>query len=140
MKTLKILTAAFLVTIGINAFAADIPGTKSGIKGYNKFDFPEMSWGSPEDVNSSTVELLKENTNVTLPAMNWGTPEDVTNTSVEVLRNLPLIAAPEMNWGTNEDYNIVSAEALKGLYFASPDKLTTDSRDFDELALENLKN
>ena len=72
--------------------------------------------------------------------MNWGTPEDVTNTSVEVLRNLPLIAAPEMNWGTNEDYNIVSAEALKGLYFASPDKLTTDSRDFDELALENLKN
>jgi hypothetical protein len=140
MRTLKTLTTAALVTISFSAIAADVPGAKAGTKGDNKLSFPEISWGSPEDVNSPTIKSLKENIVVNISEMNWGTPEDVSNASVETLRNVPLIAAPEMNWGTNEDHNVVSAEALKGLYFAMPEMVRTDSRDFDGNALESLKN
>lgn len=136
MKTLKTITAALLVTISLSAFADNKPTAK--IK--TSFNTPAMNWGNPEDVNTSSVESLKNLNRVSSPEMIWGNPEDVKTNSVEFLKEPMTISVPEMIWGNPEDVNSSSIEALNNdKYFAAPEMVWTDIMDFDLASVELLK-
>ena len=113
MKTLKTLTAALLVTIGLNAFAENKPDAINKKLNSPTLNYPPMNWGEPEDVYTETVFSLKNLNIISMPEMIWGSPEDVQTSSIELLKQLPQIEAPDMIWGNPEDVSGTTVELLK---------------------------
>ena len=111
MKTLKSLTAALLIFIAFSAMADDSKGTPV-VK--RNIPAPAFTWGSPEDLNTRTVEQLKY-LPVIAPAMVWGSPEDLNEADLEVLkvRDNAYVAFPAFNWGSPDDLEEETLESLK---------------------------
>ena len=75
--------------------------------------YPVTGWGNPADVQSPDVTALR-NTHYLFeaPEMNWGSAEEVNTASIDVLKNIPLVAAPEMVWGDPQDVDVMRFEQL----------------------------
>lgn len=97
---------------------------------------PAMDWGSPEDIDAASADLLKAETTA-LPAMNWGSPEDVDAASADLLKTA--IALPAMNFGNPEDVDAASAELLKANASALPAMNWGSPEDVDAASAELLK-
>lgn len=111
MKTLKSLTAALLIFIAFSAMADDSTGTPVAKR---NIPAPAFTWGSPEDLNTRTVEQLKY-LPVFAPAMVWGSPEDLNEADLQVLkvRDNVSVAFPAFSWGSPEDLEEKTLESLK---------------------------
>ena len=90
MKTLNIFATALIITLSLNAFADVKPGEKINTgteKNRSLISLPEMEWGNPADVASTSVEDLKSSILlIDAPEMEWGNPADVNSSSVEDLK------------------------------------------------------
>jgi hypothetical protein len=169
MKTLKTLTAALFLLISYTAFADGKPaGEYLKNSRFARAILPTLPvvFGTPEDVNSETVELLKTinlnlpdtdtagaNSDAATKLMPWttglkfalfapklfgGSPDDIESKSVESLKHLNFIA-PDMNWGNPEDVNSESAKALKYINFAAPAMSFESEEDVNSETVESLK-
>lgn len=139
MKTLKTLATVLLTTIALNAFADNKPAGKIKKPAKTVLAVPTTSWGNPEDVNSGTVESLKNLYRVSSPEMVWGSPQDVNSNSVASLKNLTPIAAPALVWGDPADVNSPSVKALKTNHLNAPEMVWGGPEDFDAASVELLK-
>ena len=112
MKTLTTLTAALLIIISFGAMADDSTGTAMTTK--KTVAAPVFTWGSPEDLNSKTVEQLKY-LPVVAPAMEWGTPEDLNETELQALKVKADVSLnqPAFSWGSVEDLDLKTVNVLK---------------------------
>ena len=169
MKTLKTLTTSLLLTISFTALADGKPAVEY-VK-YSRFGWPfslslPIIFGSPKDVNSESVELLKtinlnlpdtdaagansDGTNksvawtsvlkhtITAPQLFWGNPDDAKSESVESLKHLNF-PAPDMYWESAEEVNSESVESLKYINFSAPDMSFGSSEDVNSESVESLK-
>lgn len=111
MKTLKSLTAALLIFIAFSAMADDATGTPVA---KTFISAPAFTWGSPQDLNTRTVEQLKY-LPVLAPAIVWGSSEDLNEADLQVLkvRDNASVPFPAFNWGSPEDLEEKSLESLK---------------------------
>jgi hypothetical protein len=135
MKTLKVLTTAFLLSITLSAFAADHSAVKTNGVSVSS---PAIIWGDPSDVNAESVETLKKAT-ISFPTPMWGSSDDVFNNSVESLKSV--IANPEMDRGNADDVNLPSVEALKQIiFFENPEMVWGDANDINLFSPGSLKN
>ena len=169
MKTLKTLTTLLFLLISFTALADGKPAGEY-VKN-NRFAWPfslslPVIFGSPKDVNSESVELLKTiNMNlpdtdivgansdginksiawtsvlkyiIPAPHLFWGNPDDAKSESVESLKNLNF-PAPEMYLGNAEEVNSESVESLKYINFPAPDRSIGSSEDVNSESVESLK-
>lgn len=114
MKTLKSLTAAFLIIISFNVMADDSTGTNATASAKKTIAAPAFNWGSPADANTPTVEVLKY-LPVVAPEMTWGSAEDLNDADLEVLkvRAEVTLTQPAFSWGSAQDLDLKSLEILK---------------------------
>ena len=112
MKTLTTLTAALLIIISFGAMADDSTGTLREPK--KTIAAPACTWGSPEDLNTKTVEQLKYLPDAA-PAMEWGTPEDLNEAELQTLKVRANVALnlPAFSWGSPEDLDMQTVNGLK---------------------------
>ena len=169
MKTLNTLTTALFFLISFTALADGKPAVEY-VK-YSRFGWPfslslPVIFGSPEDVKSESVELLKtihlnlpgtdnaggdsDGTNkliawtsvlqytISAPNLVWGNPDDAKSESVESLKHLNF-PAPEMYLGNAEEVNSESVESLKYINFPAPDRSIGSSEDVNSESVESLK-
>ena len=113
MKAQKTIAALILMMLAINLYANDSTGLVARSNIARSIALPEFVWGSPEDANTETAELLKYS-GFKAPAFVWGTPEDLNSSNLEALKTAsPVIAMPEFVWGTADDIDSESVSLLK---------------------------
>lgn len=115
MKTLKAISTLFIAALSLNVFGEVKPDTTREVEAVNSpamIPSPQMEWGNPEDVNSTTVIRLKNSPYqlFAAPAMIWGDPKELDMEAVDRLKNAPLVPAPAMVWGDPKDANRFSLE------------------------------
>lgn len=108
MKTVKSLSTALLILASFGVMANSAPAKKN-------ITAPAFSWGSPDDLNTAAVELLKNSvTTLAAPQFSWGSAEDLNDADLEALKIMePIVSFPEMVIGTADDLDTAELALLK---------------------------